>query len=208
MNSQLPKSLLIITTLLFITSASSDLQAAGLGNYKTLPAGTQVNLVLLEEIHSNRNKIGDEVVFAVADDVAIQGKIFLVEGTPVIGSVTKARPARSWGRGGYIDAEISTIAPIYSDPIPLRGSPGESGGSDTATSVGATIIIGLSVVGILAGGALSGDTAVLDAGTQFTVFTAANAEVHNYSDNQKRSQVEQWYDEKVKTCFLQYTWDD
>ncbi len=194
---------LVILLLLLV-----PVQSGAQDRYKTLPAGTQVNLVMLEEIHSNRNREGDEVLFAVREDVTLLGETYLVEGTPVVGVISRARPARSWGRGGYIDAEIISIAPVYNLPINLVGSHGESGGSDVGTSIGATIIIGVSVVGVLAGGALSGDTAVIDAGTELTVFTGEGGQVLDIPPVRMRQEVVEWYESKVKATFLNYTWDD
>ena len=198
----------LIAAIAGTTMFVSDAAVAQSGGTGTLPAGTPVRLVMMEEIHSNRNQVGDEVLFSILEDVVVEGTTYLVAGTPVIGAISEVRPARSWGRGGYVDAQISSIMPLYSDPIRLTGSQTESGGSDTATSVGATVIIGISVVGILAGGALSGDTAVIDAGTEFTVFTAEDGEVRVFSDNHKRTMVNDWLASKVVDSFTGYHWDN
>jgi len=174
----------------------------------TLPAGTPIKLVMLEQLYSQRNREGDEIVFALAEDVALMGRTYLVEGTPVIGRVTHTRPARSWGRSGNIDIEITSIMPLYSMPVPLSGESGGTGGSRTVQSVGTTVLLGISVVGLLAGGSVSGSGAVIESGTQLTVFSADDATIMGIPEDEMRQMVDDWFNERVISSFLYYTWDN
>jgi len=203
-----PLSLLIIFTLLFsvgnFSSSAQDLP----GRTVTLNAGTPIRLKLAEELNSQRNREGDEVIFTVVEDLEFDGRMYLVEGTPVIGWVRSVRPSRSWGRRGNIEIEVSTISPLYSDPIPLTGEAQDTGESNTPYAVGATILIGISVVGVLAGGAIEGHDAVIDKGTEFTIFTASDGEIMDISAERMRQYVDAWTYSRIIDSFYEYTWDD
>ena len=171
----------------------------------TLPAGAALNLIMLEELYSQRNREGDEIVFALQDDVVVMGKTYLVAGTPVIGRVTHARAARSWGRSGSLDIEITSIMPPYGAPIPLTGSSSDVGGSTTVTSIATTVLLGISVLGLLAGGSVSGHGAVIPAGTTVTVFTAGDGSIMDIPRDEMQSMIDDWYTHKVITGFLCYS---
>jgi hypothetical protein len=171
----------------------------------TLPVGTPLNLIMLEELYSQRNMEGDEIVFALADDVTMMGTTYLVAGTPVIGRVTNSRAARSWGRSGTIDIEITSIIPPYGMPIALTGSTSDSGGNRTVQSIGTTVLLGISVIGLLAGGAVSGSGAVIPEGTTVTVFTAEDGTIMDIPRDEMQTMIDDWYDHKIKTCFLNYS---
>ncbi|HDS29745.1 MAG TPA: hypothetical protein ENN67_01740, partial [Firmicutes bacterium] len=82
----------------------------------TLPAGTPLNLIMLEELYSQRNIEGDEILFALTEDVVFLGKTYLVAGTPVVGRVTACRAANS-AQGGVVDIEIRTLIAPYGMPV-------------------------------------------------------------------------------------------
>jgi hypothetical protein len=192
------------------TSAGQEAEQAPLDSSATqpmltLPAGTPLNLIMLEELYSQRNREGDEIVFALQDDVVVMGRTFLVAGTPVIGRVTHTRAARSWGRSGSLDIEITSIAPPYGMPIALTGEAGTSGGSNTVASVATTALLGITVVGLLAGGAIAGHGAVIPAGTTFTVFTASDGSIMDLPRDEMQTMIDDWYTHKVITSFLRYS---
>lgn len=174
----------------------------------TLPAGTPIRLVMLEQLYSQRNREGDEIVFSIAEDVVLMGRTYLIEGTPVLGHVTNARPSRSWGRSGMLDIEITTIFPLYSMPILLSGEAGDYGGRQTGASIATTVILGLSVLGILAGGSISGSGAILEAGTSLTVYVAESGTIMDIPEEEMQAMVDDWYTNRVMSSFLNYTWDN
>jgi len=174
----------------------------------TLPAGTPIKLVMLEQLYSQRNREGDEIVFVLAEDIVVMGRTYLVEGTPVIGRVTHARAAKSWGRSGNLDIEITSIMPLYSMPVPLSGEAGGSGGSRTVTSIATTVLLGVSVLGLLAGGSVSGSGAVIESGTEFIVFSAEDAVISDMPEEDMRKTVDDWLNDSVISSFLRYSWDN
>jgi len=75
----------------------------------TVPSGTPIRLILQEELDSQRNREGDEVSFALAEDIYVSGRLALAKGTPATGRVADAKPAKSWGRGWAVAVEISSL---------------------------------------------------------------------------------------------------
>ena len=170
-----------------------------------LPANSPISLVMLEELYSQRNKEGDEIVFALAEDVVVLGRTYLVAGTPVLGRVVGSKAAKSWGRKGSLDIKIFALVPLYSNPIPLSGEASGTGGSNTVAAIGTTVLLGISVVGLLAGGAWGGKGAVIPAGTKITVFTAQDGQVLDISADEMKSKVDEWYNKKIISSFLSYS---
>lgn len=172
-----------------------------------LPAGTPINLVMLERLYSQRNREGDEIVFALSEDIVVMGQTYLCAGTPVIGRVIGAKPAKSWGRQGTLDIEIFTISPLYSMPIPVTAEFKEGGGSKKTTSIATTALLGITVIGLFAGGSISGSGAVIESGSIITVFTAEDGTIRDIPEDEMRTLVEEWYTAKVVRSFLNYRWD-
>jgi len=52
-------------------------------------------------------------MFAVKDDVIVNGRVLIVAGTPVMGRVAEAKGGRSWGRSGSLDIEAGSIVEPY-----------------------------------------------------------------------------------------------
>jgi hypothetical protein len=199
-------SIMAFTLITLLTSRVSFAQQNEETGKIILPAGTPIKLVMLEQLYSQRNREGDEILFMIEEDVEIMGKVYLVKGTPVLGRVVGSKQAKSWGRGGSIDIEITTIHPVYSMPIPLTGEAGERGGTDMAKSIGTTLILGVSVVGLLAGGKMTGKGAVIQPGTSVSVYSAADAEVMDITADEMRQKVDDWFRDKTIKCTLNYAW--
>jgi hypothetical protein len=200
--------LLVWVVLIFGTLASGTVTAEETGkNVIILPAGTPLKVTMQEALYSQRNREGDEILFSLEEDIVVMGEIYLVKGTPILGRVTNNKPSRSWGRGGNLDIEITSVYPLYSMPIKLSGESGNSGGSKTVESVATTVIMSVSVVGLLLGGNVDGKSAIIEAGTNISVFSVEDAEIMNISAEEKRKMVEDWYTKKVISSFLNYSWD-
>lgn len=201
----------IIYLLLFHPTGAKAYSQGDLGsNHLTLPANTPVKLIFHEGLNSQRNREGDEIIFSVAEDVVIMGKTYLYAGTPVIGRVKNAKPAKSWGRQGTMDVEILSVVPIYSEPIPLTFEIEAEGGSKKATSIGvsALALIVIAPVAVLGGGAISGSSAKIEAGSQITVLTTEEAGIQNISVDNMRRLSEEWFEEQIIRGFLNYRWDE
>jgi hypothetical protein len=188
-------------------NATAEKKGSGNASGIDLPAGTPVRLISMQVINSNRNKKGDEIVFAVAEDIDVKGKTLLVRGTPVVGKITELSSAKGWGRSGKMEVIINTINPIYSDPIKLTGNIGKDSSSRNAAAIGAGYLVGVNVFGALAGGSVKGKKAKIEPGTSVLVYTSNDAKVRDISTERKREMVDNWYQDKVISKFLNYTWD-
>ena len=201
----------IIYLLAFHPSGAEAYAQGDLGyNSLTLPANTPVKLIFHEGLSSQRNREGDEATFSIAEDVVIMGKTYLCAGTPVIGRVMNAKPAKSWGRQGTMDVEILSVVPVYSEPVPLTFEIDAEGGSEKSTSIGvsALALIVIAPVAILGGGAITGGSAKIEAGSQITVLTKEEAGIRNISVDNMRRLSEEWFEEQMIKNFLNYRWDE
>jgi hypothetical protein len=208
-------SLILITILITFLSSISTIAfgetTTSLGqNPLTLPAGTLVKLVFLEQVNSQRNNVGDEIVFAISEDVIIMDKLYLVAGTPVIGRVKAVKPAKSWGRQGTMDIEILSIIPVYSETIPLTFETDVAGGSEKAESIGAAAggLLLLGPAAVFAGSTISGSSAIIEAGTEIIALTAEDAGIRNISADSMAGAVDEWTTAKVIDGFLDYSWEE
>jgi len=186
---------------------SQEGQEAEEESYLYLPANTPIRLVMQERLYSQRNREGDEIIFTVAEDIVVMNQTYICEGTPVIGRVIGAKAAKSWGRQGTLDIEIRTIAAPYGMPIMLTSELQSEGGSKKAGSIVTTAILGVTVVGLLAGGSISGSGAVIEAGTTITVFTAEEGKILDIPGDEMQAMVDDWMTNRVMQSFLEYRWD-
>jgi len=166
-----------------------------------LPAGTPLNLVLVEELYSQRNEVGDEVLFLLKDDLILMGQTYLIKGTPVLGRITKAKAGKSWGRSGSLDIEIYSITPPYGMPIPVSEEYGKSEGSKTGKT-----ILGIAAFGIVLGGAIKGKKITIDAGKEITLFTSVEGKIANLPQDEMRRLTDEWLRKKIIANFLSFTW--
>ncbi len=168
-----------------------------------LPADTPIRLRSLEEINSQRNRQGDEILFAVAEDVIVSGRVCLVAGTPVLGTVTDQTAARSWGRGGDLNVEVISTLGLYSDAIGLSGEAGGDG-DDKGIEVVAVVL----VFGLIFGALVSGSKVEIPAGQELFTYSNNEYEINDITEQEMRDIVDEWYTEKVIDCFLNYRWDE
>lgn len=74
-----------------------------------IPAGTELQLALLDPVSSKLNEPGDEIRAVVRRDVIVDGRRLLREGTEVIGRVTLAQPAKRPLKGGRLHITFERI---------------------------------------------------------------------------------------------------
>lgn len=166
-----------------------------------LPVGTPLELVLVEKIYSQRNAVGDEVLFLLKKDIVLMGQTYLVKNTPVLGRITKVKAGKSWGRSGSLEIEIFSVAPPYGMPIQLS----EEYGKSQRAKAGKTIL-GIAAFGILGGGAIKGKKITIDAGTELTMFTSGEGQIANIPIDEMRQLTDKWLNDKIIDNFLSFTW--
>jgi len=177
-------------------------------NSIVLPAATPIKIVLMEEICSQRNREGDEIIFSVEEDILIMGRVYLVKGTPVIGRVIHVKSSKGWGKSGNFDIELTSLYPIYSMPIRLTGETASSTGGRQALAVtGGAILGGFTVVGLLIGGSIKGKKARISPGISITVYASEDGFIMDIPADEMHKMVDDWYKKKIINGFLNYSWD-
>lgn len=73
----------------------------------TVPAGTAIELVMLESLDAGGSKIGEEVELAVAEDVVVEGRVVLARGTRATAVVSQSRGASLFAALGNQPARLA-----------------------------------------------------------------------------------------------------
>ena len=119
----------------------------------TMPGGTEITLVTLDDLSSKVQHAGDQIRLKVRDTVRIDGTLVIPADTPAVGQVTEAQ-----GTGGLAVNGKLLIAPLYLQM-----------GGETVRLVGGQLAHGATkadaVAGLLITGLISGRSAKIPAGT-------------------------------------------
>jgi hypothetical protein len=107
-----------------------------------LPMGTALTITIKEEISSKVFFPGDAVAMEVDEDVLVNGRILIVKGSTVKGSVSYARQGASYGRPGELMVEAESVIAVDGQEIKLRGTLGKNGKDETGTGVVLSIVLG------------------------------------------------------------------
>lgn len=74
----------------------------------SLPAGTEVILILTKDISSKVAERGDQIAFAVAKDVAVDGRVLIKQGADAKGSVIYAEKGGYMGHSGKLAIQVDS----------------------------------------------------------------------------------------------------
>lgn len=88
------------------------------GNLLVLPAGTEIELMVLREVDSDRAKPGDPVRLRVNKPVLVGGDVVIPVGAAAHGQVTATRSSSGMLRRGTISVDITSIT-LGDQAIPL-----------------------------------------------------------------------------------------
>lgn len=130
----------------------------------TIPDGTEIRLNLMERLSSASAEVNDRVRLQAAEDVTVDGKVAIAKGAEASGTVTEARPKKSFGRSGKLNFTIDVVKAVDGSNIRLRATK-ENKGNESYGKAG--------VVTILAGpfGALiHGKNVELEPGTEYVIY--------------------------------------
>jgi hypothetical protein len=130
-----------------------------------IPDGTELTVTTTEEITSKTATEGDPLSFRVTQDVKINGRVVIAEGTLVKGVVANAKKAGMMGKGGSLGIRVESTATVDNQKIKLRSSKGKEGDDKTGTTVALVVLFG--PLGLLK----HGKNAKIKSGTQIKVFT-------------------------------------
>jgi hypothetical protein len=75
-----------------------------------VPAGTQVQVELAEEINANEDDVGDTFTAVVTEDVSVNGEVLVPAGSEVMGRITGLDDSDHAGDQAAVRVAFSTIA--------------------------------------------------------------------------------------------------
>jgi hypothetical protein len=127
----------------------------------TLPDGTPVRLMVLDEVTSRTAHVGDRFKLRVDADVNVGAVRVVPTGAIAWGEITRLDKNGAVGKSGNIGARLLYID-LPSGPVPLRGDQSGRGNENTAGLVLA--VVGFGLLGLFA----RGNNAKLKAGDIFT----------------------------------------
>lgn len=117
-------SLFIIVLLCFFTTANESFSAVNKkmnANIKTkrVPAGTTINLKLLDPLNSTSMEIGDQFGLMVTDNVKVNKSVVIPKGTMVRGSIEDISKPAILYKGGTIRLYFDHIVSATGKQIPF-----------------------------------------------------------------------------------------
>lgn len=108
----------------------------------SLPDGTEISVVTIEEISSKTAAEGDPLTFKVDEDVVVGGKTVIAKGALVKGSVSATKKSGRMGRAGTLSIRIESTTTVDDQKIKLRASKGKEGDDKTGTTVALVVLFG------------------------------------------------------------------
>lgn len=131
----------------------------------TIPDGTEITVVTIEEISSKTATEGDPLTFKVDEDVKVDGRVVIAKGTLVKGVVSNAKKSGRMGKAGTLSIRIESTQTVDDQKIRLRASKGKEGDDKTGTTVALVVLFG--PLGFLK----KGKDAKIKPGTQIKAYT-------------------------------------
>ena len=116
---------------------------------KTVPAGTAIELIVLDGLSSQTSQAGDTFRARVARDVTHDGLVVIPAGSVVHGSVTEAVPLKKIGGTAKLSLVFSKIDLTTGSSVAIEASLAQQGKSETKKDAA-------TIGGAAAGGALLG----------------------------------------------------
>jgi hypothetical protein len=135
--------------------------------------GTVVRVRLLEKLDTGSNlEVGSQINFEVADPVLVDDEVVIKPGARATGTITEAVKAKWGGRKGKLDFTIDYVEAVDGQNIRVRSTAqGVKGkGNVGLMAAGAILVTPLAI-------ALRGKNAVVDKGTEFSIYTDQDREI-------------------------------
>lgn len=139
--------------------------SANSGADVTIPDGTELTVVTLEEITSKTATEGDPLTFKVDEDVKVNNRVVIARGTLVKGVVANAKKNGRMGKAGALSIRIESTTTVDDQKVKLRASKGKEGDDKTGTTVALVVLFG--PLGFLK----KGKDAKIKEGTKIKAFT-------------------------------------
>lgn len=143
----------------------------GVATSISVPDGTEIKIMTVEDISGQKVVEGDPLTFKVSEDVKVNGKTVIAQGTLVKGTVSSAKKKGFMGKGGDLSVRIESTQTVDDQKIKLRAAKSGSGGDNVGSTVALTVLFG--PLGLLR----RGKEAKIKAGTVLTAYTDENKTV-------------------------------
>lgn len=137
---------------------------------QTVPAGTPLQVRIIESLSSDKSRAGETFHGTLAEPLVVNGRTMFPQGTDVTGTVTKAHPSGRLSDPGVLELTLNSLTtgsgsyPISASPVVLKG---ESHTKSNVTKIGGGAAAGALIGGLAGGGkgALIGTAVGAGAGT-------------------------------------------
>ncbi|MEA3054191.1 MAG: hypothetical protein QOG72_3094 [Sphingomonadales bacterium] len=157
--------------------------AAPMADVAALPANSEVVLAINETVTSGTHRMGEKVFFTVAQDVKVDGRTVIPQGTRAVGQITRRTGKGSFGKSGKMDVAFRYID-LNGQRIPIQGLHHQEGSGATAATIGAVV-----AAGVVGGLLVHGKSARIAQGREFTVRTKDSIPVTFSSEDGTRAVI-------------------
>lgn len=141
----------------------------------TIPAGTAIRIRATQAVSSDTARVGDDVSMEVLADVAVNNYLLIRQGAPVIAVVSVAKEAKSIGRRGHVAIALKYVSAVTGEHVLVTGDRQEKGKGKKAKMIGEVAVTAVfSPAGSLLWLFEKGNDSMIQPGTAFTVYTAAD----------------------------------
>lgn len=129
-----------------------------------VPQGTAIQLRLLDRLSTKITQKGETFDLEVIEDVTVGGTIIVPAGTLAVGEVTRSDAKGAFGKSGKLEARILYLK-LGGRPLRVSGTLSIAGQGGTTETVLTALAAGTLAF------AVTGKSAVLEAGTELFVHT-------------------------------------
>lgn len=149
------------------------------GDEAVLFRGARVRVELLETLSSQDASEGDQVLFRVVDQIAVDNVTLVSRDAVAYGIVNYARPAKGWGKSGQIDIDIKSMIAVDGTVIPLSAFITDQQNWDP-TAAGKTLASALVAgpLGLAIGGGMKGKKVVVPKGNVYEVYVDRDSKIN------------------------------
>ena len=165
-----------ITRLMTITFSGAKLQAS----LVNLPKDTLIKIKTVTPLDSKKNKTGDPVEFAVAEDVYTAGVLVIAKGAVGRGKLAKVDQAQNFGRDAKMEISFDTVEAL--DVTQVTTILGEKAKKETesmalAAGAGVAGMILLGPIGVVGAAFVHGKNITIPEGTMLYIQTQNDVEL-------------------------------
>ena len=165
-----------ISRLMTITFSGAKLQASVVA----LPKDTLIKIKTVTPLDSKKNKTGDPVEFAVAEDVYAAGVLVIAKGAIGRGKLAKVDQAQNFGRDAKMEVSFETVESL--DMTQVATILGEKAKKETesmalAAGAGVAGMILLGPIGVVGAAFVHGKNITIPEGTMLYIQTQNDVEL-------------------------------